>query len=511
MPKEIDPLVVFGKRSYNSLINLSRKDPATFCRFILSDEETGDPIDMQSFHEEWHDLLNKNRFTVLWTPPEFGKTQQLAIGRTIWMLGVNSRDRIAILSATTGQAEKIINAIRRHIEENERVRQVFPYLRRGDRWEGNAIEVHRPLGIKDPSVQAYSPDGNQIQGARINGLLIDDVMTDINTATKYQRDKLTRWIESSAFSRLSRHGWVSVIANAWYTDDFAHRMEAKGWIARRYPAYTEKGLLWPKRWSQSRLDTIRKEVLGSIEFERQMLCKALDEASSRFKSEWIEVGLKRGAGYRTYKSLQDIFENDPILSFDLGLTQERVASGDLDDGFHLITGVDIAISQKSSADRSVLFTILVWPDGTRHVLEVQLGRWAGKELLERIWSVHERFQSILVVENNAAQDFLIQWAKENHPDMPVISFTTGRNKLSTSFGVESIAAELADGKWLIPCREDLRASKPVTEWIMDMKKYDPQRHTGDVLMASWVAREYARAVQGKGKPSKKSGGVRVIG
>jgi hypothetical protein len=103
---------------------------------------------------------------------------------------------------------------------------------------------------------------------------------------------------------------------------------------------------------------------------------------------------------------------------------------------------------------------------------------------------HRRFFSICVVENNAAQDFIVQFARGQFA-VPIRPFTTGRNKAHPEFGVESIAAEMAGGKWVIPNNEG-RCTPEVDAWISEMLYYDPTAHTGDRLMASWFAREGAR-------------------
>jgi len=486
------PLVETARLAYSSLIGLARVDCPTFCEVALKDEETGTPIVVQDFQLEWHYLVDEHRYVVIWTFPESGKTQQLAIARIIWLLGNDPRRRYAILSATQGQSKKIIRAIQGHITQNQVVHDVFPWLRRGPLWTDNAIEIDRPQGIKDPSVQAYSPEGGTIQGARLNGLLIDDVLTEINTRTAYQRDKVEDWIRASAFSRLADDAWVAFLTNAWHPKDMAHRLEDQGWAARRYPVLDPDGNpTWPDRWSPERIERARSDTLGPIEFARQMMCQPRDESESRFRREWVETCLERGADVPLVRSLDDLRERCPYIASEVDLTDAIARLGGLPEGFITVTGVDLAVSRSERADLTALFTIGVRATGDRQVLEIQAGRWSGPEIIERIVSTHERFRSVVVVENNAAQDFVVQWVRERAPGMRVRSFTTGRNKLSPEYGVESLAAEMSAGMWIIPSAGGI--DPQVGEWIGEMYSYDPRSHTGDRLMASWIAREAARA------------------
>ncbi len=89
-----------------------------------------------------------------------------------------------------------------------------------------------------------------------------------------------------------------------------------------------------------------------------------------------------------------------------------------------------------------------------------------------------------------SQDFILQFLRSSSA-IPVKPFTTGRNKVHPEFGVESIAAEMAAGKWVIPNR-DGRMHSEVEALVNEMLYYDPKSHTGDRLMALWFAREAAR-------------------
>ncbi len=166
----------------------------------------------------------------------------------------------------------------------------------------------------------------------------------------------------------------------------------------------------------------------------------------------------------------------------------------------IITGVDLAVQKHDAADLTVLFTILAKPGGIRRVLNITAGRWTGPEIIGQVRDIYERFGGIVIVENNAGQDYIRQFLVENTA-VPVIPFTTGRNKAHPEFGIESMAAELANGKWEIPNKGGVTHPE-VAEWIQELLYYDPREHTGDRLMASWFAREGARRYfDGLGTPA----------
>jgi hypothetical protein len=73
-----------------------------------------------------------------------------------------------------------------------------------------------------------------------------------------------------------------------------------------------------------------------------------------------------------------------------------------------------------------------------------------------------------------------------------VPFNTGTNKLNPALGVESIAVELDNEKWLIPSGPGGTVHPQIAAWIDGMLYYAPSAHTSDYLMACWIAREGAR-------------------
>ena len=98
-----------------------------------------------------------------------------------------------------------------------------------------------------------------------------------------------------------------------------------------------------------------------------------------------------------------------------------------------------------------------------------------------------------VVHN--AQDFLIQLMNlKGGAPIAIEPFNTGRNKYDPMYGVESLAGEMAMGKWTIPSWDGTleSAEDEVRALAEEMLAYTPGNHTGDVLMSLWIAREGAR-------------------
>ena len=487
-------LVRAAKRARQLRAVVARHDPNAFCAYVLRDERTGKPVTQAPMHERWHKLLTQHDRLVMWSHVEGGKTSQIAIGRVLYELGKDPNLRVCVVSNTSDLAQKMTRAIGQYVEKSAPLHDVFPDLIPNPDpslpWKAKALTVKRPgMGAKDPSVQATGVHGNVI-GSRIDLLILDDVLDHENTHTPGPRADVLNWIKSSLFSRLTENARVWVVGNAWHPEDAMHMLEKEPrFHAVRFPVISPEGqLTWPERWSHKRIEASRADF-GPLEYARQLLCQARDDTSARFKREWIDLALEAGNGVPWCENIADALDWDDLDEEERAMASEslwRLGASNV----AVVTGVDLAVQRHASADETVLFTLLVHENGTRQVLNIRAGRWSGPEIVKQIEKVHRDFGGLVIVENNAAQDFILQFARERSA-VPVRPFTTGKNKAHPEFGVESIATELANGKWMLPNRNGVM-HKQAQEWVTELLFYDPKEHTGDRVMASWFAREGAR-------------------
>lgn len=459
----------------------ARRDNAAFVQYAIRAERDDSRIVNAPHHEDWHRFFDAHRRAILFSPVEHGKTQHM-IGRIVKQLGDDPNKRIAVISNTAEpHARKIVNAVRQHIEQNPRVRALYPNLRpstrEGDPWGQFALTVQRDTIAKEPSLQGSGLFG-PINGARLDGVLLDDILDFENTRTPEQIAKVLEWLDSTVFTRVQPDGWVWWIGTPWNPQDPMHQVaKRKAWASKTYSAVLNPDddmdswkPLWPQQFPVKRLQEIF-DGTTPLNFARKYLCRVRDDGSARFQQQWIDTAKALGKG-RTL------------------LRQQPVQHGGAP--FPCFTGVDLGIGRKKDNDQTVLFTVYLDERGRRVVADIQAGRWSAPDILARIAHVVHRFASIVYVEDVGAQDFLLQWASEQ--GLPVKGYTTtAGNKYSPEFGIESLAVEMRNGQWVIPSGATGQDVGPEVEaWISEMLFYDPNGHTGDRLMASWFAREAVR-------------------
>ena len=429
------------------------------------------------FHREWYELFSSHPRVVLVAPVEHAKTSAAAVIQTIFDLGQDPGLRCAVISSAQNQAVKVLSSIKQNIKDNPRVRMVFPHLLPGDKWHEHAITVERDTIAKDPSVQALGA-GSAVLGSRLDRVVIDDINDFENTRTQEQMQKTVDYADSSVLTRLTEDGRVRFIGTPWSLEDSLHVFEKRpGWVSRRYSAVLNPNdpptswiPLWPEQFSVERLRKISAEQTPN-NFARNYLCQVKNDQTSRFQEAWIQRCLDNGRG-RAF------------------MQQAPVTGG----GKRLpcFTGVDLGIGQTEKHDLTVLFTVAVDEQGRLWVVDIESGRWPGAEIVQRIGDKHRRFGSVILVEDNGAQSFLVQWCAR--AGIPVKNWTTtGRNKYDESFGVESLAVEVRSGLWVFPSgRDGSQVPDEMRAAIREMFFFTPGAHTGDRLMAMWIAREGAR-------------------
>jgi hypothetical protein len=266
-----------------------------------------------------------------------------------------------------------------------------------------------------------------------------------------------------------------------------------------------------KRINALRYGDESQPPIPPIEFARAYQCVSRDDHDSRFKQKWMDRAKRRGeiSNFNQFSTsmrdvlLEEYTEREISTQVDELFQEMMLDVGG--DGIRVYTGVDVSTGE--ATDKSVLFTMMVYPNGDRRVLNIEAGRWQIDEILARIMGCYRRFGGMFAVENVGTQQWLAQLLQK-YTAIPMIPITTGRSKADPVFGVESLAAEFANGKWIIPS-QNTHAPDEAEAWIEEMLYYNPANHTGDRLMASWFAATIARRLE-RGTV-KKQVSVRVLG
>jgi len=495
----------------------ARKDVTKFFQYVMREQTTRDRIVVLPHQQVGLAFMMAHDRSVNMWPVGHSKTFCTA-ALTLFLLGNDPTLRGAIVSATQEQSKKILAVVSDYILHSPELRRVFPNLRKSSRsrdpWTQTSITVERPPGIPDASLFAVGIDGG-LPGARLNWIVVDDILNRENTATKEGRDKVYTWFDSTVLSRLDPVGARVIVTNTtWHPDDLVHRLEKIGWPSLRMdvlgnvkvqddaqwiaegrgpwehpelrPAtsstYEENyrlrshdpdpgnaKTLWPEKFSESYVNgTLRFRHLPS-EFNRAYMNQCRDDGTSMCKQEYIDLCKKKARDEKVYGLVERYRGSNPTF-----------------------TGLDLAVSPGEENDDTAFFTIEVRPDGMRVLLDVEIGQWDGPTIIQKLFRKAEDYNSVVRVENNGAQDYIRQFALQTDRSLPIKAHTTGRAKAHPEHGVPGIFLEFSNGAWLLPNNKRGECPEQVQKFIDACLYYSPSRHTDDVLMAAYFAREQAK-------------------
>lgn len=444
--------------------------------------------DSEPFHRAWHKAWNEpNAHVVQWSAVELGKTQQ-AIGWNLHGLGANpASERILWVSASQTAAKKATGVIKSAIENpTPFLRACFPKLTPGDPWTDTAFRVSGfNVQEKDNSCETVGI-GSQILGGRFTRIVLDDTCTFETTYTADLRRSMIRWVVSTVLGRLLDGGRMLVLGNAWFPDDLMHDLAQRGFTTIRNPLYEEdaagntipESIIWPARFPLERVGAnsqamradgrtpSRRRELGSVESRRQLRVLPYTSGQGRFDIAWFDRAMRQGANLR-------------FLSEYHG--EEGPAFG----------GLDLGVGEKDGHDASAVWIMAQRPDGKRVVLFADERRLSPPDLVRLVLDLDKRFKPVWYVENNGAQEFFVNDVKTR--GIPVHSFTTTKAKADPSIGIPSLALDLEQDSLILPSGDE-QALQTMTRWRTQCLDWTPGQHTGDLLMASWFAREACRSL-----------------
>jgi hypothetical protein len=462
-------------------IALARKTANAFIPYALRDPSSKNYFTQAPLHVGWHKAIDEYPWNLIEAPREHGKSEQVVIGRTLYELGRDSSLRIKIVGSVDDEASKRVMALADHIENNERVHDVFPNLLpdKKSSWNNHQLTVKRNIpGIKDASIEGYGILSSST-GGRADWIIFDDVVDFDNTLKNPALiEKVADAFYNKWLNQLTERGRVTYIFTRWHQRDLSHRLIAQAQADNIQTTTREKfkytvDLIDPTLnsichfWPHDRLQS-RLEAIGARAFGRGFQGKAMtdDEAIFNCMQRCVDV---------------------------------RLSPNDIPAEWENVGGVDLGIGKKSQNARSVIFTLAIAPDGRIYWRDIQAGRWSSPETAERLEASFKRFNhKIIFVENNAYQQAILDWIRympsSNGVKYVIRPFHTGGNKVDPEIGLPSVAVRAENGQIVIPhghAPYTAGCKCSICDALNEFLFY-PIAEQDDCVMAHWFAIESTR-------------------
>lgn len=326
--------------------------------------------DLRPFHLDMLAFQGSHPQTLQLAPRGFGKSTVLNITRAIHEVLRNPDVRVLIVSNTQLQAEVFLREVKNHFEHNPLLRAVFGDFVSDQKWDVREVIVRPRRSRAKESTLSCVGVGGPVVSRHYDLILADDLIDEESARTEGQRDKVQSSFHQSLMPTLEPHGRIHVLGTRYhYQDLYGHLIETDYQDCHQVVrAIGHDGTTpWPEKFTLDWLAR-RRRAMGTILFNSQYQNDVEAMKGRIFKSEWLRYYEDAPPGLRVYQ------------------------------------GVDLAISQRETADFFAIVTVGIDKQGDVYVLDALARRLTFRQQTELIAARFRDFDPIrTMVEANAYQ------------------------------------------------------------------------------------------------------------
>ncbi|NCS99308.1 phage terminase large subunit [Candidatus Parcubacteria bacterium] len=380
------------------------------------------------FHKEMFRILEDEsvRFAVICAFRGSAKSTIITTAYVLWsILGVQQRKFVVIEGLTEQKARLYLTEIKNELLHNELLQKdLGPFTEERDSIGNATAIIIKKLNVKI----MIGSVGQSIRGMRHNEhrpdlIIVDDIEDTDSVKTKESRDKTFNWLASEVIPAGSKKTRFIVVGNLLHEDSVLMRLRKKiengemrlsNAIYREYPIIDENGVpLWPGRYpTPEAIEAEREITMDDIVWSREYLLKIISTTERVVHPEWIQFYNKT-----PYDGLRSI-----------------------------AIGIDLAVSQKESADCTAMVVGHIYGHGNKMEIYIQPNpineRVVFPVQMEYVKSLvavqkqkHNRVK--IYIENNGYQEALVQLCESQKYDVEGVptgkSDKMARLRLTTSF------------------------------------------------------------------------------
>lgn len=351
-----------------------------------------------AFHLELWDICCSDKALVaIAAPRNHAKSTSVTHAYTLASVLFKQRKFVVLVSDTETQAVDFLRDIKEELRNNDDLISLFE-IDGFDKDTETDIVVRFRDGDKFRILCRGAEQrvrGLKWDQIRPDLIICDDLENEELVLNKERREKFRKWFYGALLPARARDGIVRIVGTILHMDSLLNRLmpdesnketvveplrtynfsRTSAWSSVRYRAYTQdfKRLLWPTRFTaeyfiQDREDRVRQ---GIAEIHSQeYLNYPIDERTSYFKRD-------------------DFIESTPL---------------DKKRNKRYYAATDFAISTGDRSDYTVIAVVGVDEDGKVHVEDIRRGKWDALEIIDEMFSVHQRYRpELFVVERGAIE------------------------------------------------------------------------------------------------------------
>lgn len=186
----------------------ARVDICAFAEFVMRDP-SGAPFKLKSFHKTMLKAMVSHRWLLIEAFRGSGKSTLTSILYPLWLIMQNRDVRIMLVTASDVLSKQWLREIESYMMSPQYQRLVGDIIpSRAQvasdnlKWgEGEKAVLGRSPEARGLTLLALGTQG-QIRGRRVDVAICDDIMSESNSFTPYQRDVLDHWFHTALLPTL---------------------------------------------------------------------------------------------------------------------------------------------------------------------------------------------------------------------------------------------------------------------------------------------------------------------
>lgn len=263
------------------------------------------------------------------------KSTIISLSYVLWsVLGRQQKKFVLIISGTQTQARQILRNIRNELETNLLLKNDLGPFRELDNeeWNLGALEIKNCEAKIAVASREQNIRGIRHGHHRPDLVICDDIENQDSVRIFESREKTFEWLTGEIIPAGEENTRLIVIGNLLHDDSLISRLREKiknnefAGIFKLYPLIDDNGFcLWSERFTDEQaIDDVRRKIGNETAWQQEFLQKIVNVTNPVIRKEWL----------RYYDHLPDRQK---------GVEFQRAA-----------IGVDLAISQKESADYTAM-------------------------------------------------------------------------------------------------------------------------------------------------------------
>lgn len=377
----------------NLRIELARSDPYWFFHLYFPDYIQSPTTPFQK--EMFKDLADeKIRQLVIVSFRGSAKSTIATMAYVLWsIIGIQEKKFVVIASQTQQQALQHLRNIRTEIESNELFRNDFgPLEDESTEWGTSGLSIPKFKAKIMTTSRAQAMRGIRNGAHRPDLFICDDIEDSESVKTAESRRDTDNWFHSEVKGIGDIKTKYVIVGNLLHEDSLVMRLKESILGGQPFSKYSEYPIvkmnrpLWPGKYPTLRVVAERR------------------------------AGIKHAVWMREFM-LKIVPEEDQVITRSIINRYEYVPTRLIGQSQHHFVGVDLAVSDKHTADYTAIVSFIVQDIGTDkmriYVLPNPINsRMDFNRIIDSLKDIKaENPDAIMVIETIAAQDYVAQHLK----------------------------------------------------------------------------------------------------